>query len=71
MANAQVTSAHVLSDALRQQITARIKAAASVQQVILNEVVDQSVIGGLKIDTAAHSWDKTLRRKLTQIREAV
>lgn len=71
MANAQVTSARALSETLRKQINAHIKAAAKVQQVILNEVVDESVIGGLKIDTAAHSWDKTLRRKLTQIREAV
>jgi F0F1-type ATP synthase delta subunit len=69
MANAQVTSARALSDALRKQVTTHIKTAAKVQQVILNEVVDQSVIGGLKIDTAIHSWDKTLRRKLTQIRE--
>jgi F0F1-type ATP synthase delta subunit len=71
IANAQVTSARALSDALRKQISAHIKAAASVEQVILNENIDESVIGGVRIDTAAHSWDKTLRRKLIQIREAV
>jgi F0F1-type ATP synthase delta subunit len=71
IANAQVTSARTLSDTLRKQISAHIKASAKVQQVLLDEIVDKSVIGGFKIDTAAHSWDKTLRRKLTQIREAV
>jgi F0F1-type ATP synthase delta subunit len=71
IANAQVTSARILSDALRKQISAHIKSAAKVQQVLLDEIVDKSVIGGLKIDTAAHSWDKTLRRKLIQIREAI
>jgi F0F1-type ATP synthase delta subunit len=71
IANAQVTSARTLSEALRKQITAHIKAAAGVSEVILNEIIDESVIGGVKIDTAAHSWDKTLRRKLIQIREAV
>ena len=71
IANAQVTSARALSDALRRQITAHIKAAAKVSEVILNETIDETVIGGVKIDTAAHSWDKTLRRKLIQIREAI
>jgi F0F1-type ATP synthase delta subunit len=71
IANAQVTSARALSETLRKQIRAHIKTAAKVSEVILNETIDESVIGGVKIDTAAHSWDKTLRRKLIQIREAV
>lgn len=68
-ANATVVSAHSLSDELRKSISAHIKKAADVNEVIINEVTDPSVLGGVRIDTAAHSWDKTLRRKLTEIKE--
>lgn len=68
-ANAQVISARTISDRLRKDIEAHIKKAAAVKQVIINETVDPSVLGGIRIDTAAHSWDKTLGRKLTEIKE--
>ena len=67
--NAQVISARALTDTLRKQITSHIKKATKVDGVILNEQIDESVIGGVRIDTAAHSWDKTLKRKLIQIQE--
>jgi F0F1-type ATP synthase delta subunit len=70
-ANAHITSAHSLSQQLRKQIEAHVKKTAAVELVILNETIDESVIGGLRIDTAAHSWDETIRRKLTDIREVV
>jgi len=68
-ANAAVVSAHTLSEELRKSIAAHIKKAADVKEVIINETVDPSVLGGVRIDTAAHSWDKTLRQKLTEIKE--
>ena len=71
VANAQVTSAHSLSQHLHSQIVAHIKKAAAVEQVIINQQIDESVIGGVRIETAAHSWDKTLSRKLTDIREVI
>jgi F0F1-type ATP synthase delta subunit len=69
VASAQVTTARGLSQDLRRQITAHVKKAAKVDQVIIDENIDPSVIGGLRIDTAAHSWDKTIKRQLTDIRE--
>jgi len=71
IANASITSAYELRQQLRSQIESFVKKAAKVDQVIINQNIDKSVIGGLRIDTAAHSWDKTLRRKLTEIREVV
>ncbi len=70
-ANAQVTIAHSLSQQLHREIIAHIKKAAGVEQVIINQHIDKSVIGGVRIDTAVHSWDKTLSRKLTDIREVI
>jgi F0F1-type ATP synthase delta subunit len=71
VANATVTTAHDLSEQLRKEISSFIKKSAKVEQVIINESIDESVIGGVRIDTAAHSWDKTLGRKLTEIREVL
>ena len=51
--------------------TAQVKKSAKVEQVIISEQIDKSVIGGVRIDTAAHSWDKTLSRKLTDIQEVI
>jgi F-type H+-transporting ATPase subunit delta len=71
LANAEVTSARQLSEAIRKQIVVHVKKAAKVETVVVSQTIDRSVIGGLRIDTAAHSWDKTVRRKLTDIRETV
>ena len=70
-ANATLTSAHEIGEQLRKQVSAFIKKSAGVSDVIINEEIDESLIGGMRIDTAAHSWDKTLRRKLTEVREVV
>jgi len=69
--NITVTSAHLLGEQLRKQISAFVKKSAGVQEVIISEQIDESIIGGVRIDTAAHSWDKTLRRKLTEVQEVV
>jgi F0F1-type ATP synthase delta subunit len=68
-ANATIVSAHTLSEQLRKDITAHVKKAAGVKEVIINQTVDPSVLGGVRIETAAHSWDKTLSRILTEIKE--
>jgi F-type H+-transporting ATPase subunit delta len=71
VANATVTSAHAIGEQLARQISGFIKKSAGVQDVIISEQIDESLIGGVRIDTAAHSWDKTLRRKLTEVQEVV
>jgi len=69
IANATVTAAHQLSALLQKEVSAFVKKSAKVRQVIISQNIDRSVIGGVRIETAAHSWDKTLSRKLTDIRE--
>lgn len=63
-----VTSAERLPAALKRQLTARVKTAAKVKQVIINEEVDADVIGGVKVETAVHSWDETLTGRLAEIK---
>jgi F0F1-type ATP synthase delta subunit len=68
LANAKVTSAHRLAPKLREQLLAAIKQAAKVATVEMQEVTDASVLGGLRIETAAHSWDETIARRLNDLR---
>jgi F0F1-type ATP synthase delta subunit len=70
LANVQVTSATELSESLRQEIASFIKQAAKVNKVTLNENINESVIGGVRIETAARTWDETIAKQLTEIRES-
>jgi len=67
---ATVTSARHLSPKLRQEITEAVRQAAAVETAKLEEEVDQTVLGGLRIETAAHSWDDTIIRRLNDLRGA-
>jgi F0F1-type ATP synthase delta subunit len=55
---------------LRQELSKFIKQAAKVNNVALQEEVDESVIGGIKVETAKHAWDYTIAKQLRDIREA-
>jgi F0F1-type ATP synthase delta subunit len=70
VAIANITSASNISDELRDQIIKFIKETAKVDKVTLDENVDKSVLGGVRIETAVHAWDKTISKKLADIRES-
>ncbi len=70
LAAATVTTAGQLSASLRSEIVSLVKKIAQVQQVILSEQVDKSIIGGVRIETAERSWDKTVIGQLNKLREA-
>jgi F0F1-type ATP synthase delta subunit len=70
IASANITSVTPLSESLRNNLAIFIKDAAKVDEVNLQETIDKSVLGGVKIETAIHSWDKTVATKLRNIREA-
>jgi F0F1-type ATP synthase delta subunit len=70
VASANIVTATQISNEIRESITKFIKDAAKVDKVSLQENIDKSVLGGVKIETAVHAWDKTLAAKLRNIREA-
>ena len=65
---ASVTAVNSLSSSLHKELSSQIKKLSRVRDVIINEQIDKSVIGGLRINTAKHSWDKTIMRKLADIK---
>lgn len=71
VAHAKVTTATPLTDQLRGQLKAQLKKAVVVKNVILEEEIDKAVIGGIRIETANHTWDKTIARRLNDIKGGV
>ena len=63
---ARVTTAHPLTDALRREISKLVGG----DKVHLDEIVDSTVIGGVRIDTPGKSLDATIERKLLALRQA-
>ncbi|MGB4800231.1 MAG: F0F1 ATP synthase subunit delta [Candidatus Saccharimonadales bacterium] len=63
---ATVTSARPLTTTLRDAV----KAQAGDEEVYLREVVDPSVIGGVRVQTPDASYDGTVQHKLQALRAA-
>ena len=71
MANAKITSAHPLPESFMKQLMGEIKKITGVKEVIVNQEIDKAVLGGFKIETANHAWDKTTAKLLRTIKETV
>jgi F0F1-type ATP synthase delta subunit len=67
---ANVSSASSLSKNLEAEIRKFITTQTKVANVTIDESVDSGLIGGVRIETARRSWDETIKRRLTDIREA-
>jgi F-type H+-transporting ATPase subunit delta len=70
-ADANITSAVPLTESLRAQISKIIKEKTGVKDVNLQENIDETVLGGVKIETATHTWDKTIARQLAELKESL
>ncbi len=62
-----VTSAHSLSGVQKKEIEAIFSGKA--KNVILNEIIDPHVIGGVKVESNAERLDLTIRRRLQRLKE--
>ena len=71
LARARVTSAYPLSYNLLEMLSSQVKKLAQVETVEILTRLDKQVLGGIRIETANHAWDKTVKKQLDSIREAV
>lgn len=69
LAVGRVTTIHPLTEELGAALKAQIKTATKVREVLLEEQIDKSVIGGIRVETASRVWDDTLSRKLNRLKE--
>ena len=60
-----VTSAFDLSAETKKAIEKYVKQQTGAKEVLLDHVVEPSVLGGIKINTPGHELDATVRRNLT------
>jgi ATP synthase F1 delta subunit len=65
----KVTSAQPLSATAEKSLLAQLQKLTKATDVSLENNVDKSVLGGLRIETANHIWDQTISRKLAELRE--
>lgn len=61
---ADVTSAHPLTDLLRQEITTKVDGG----RLQLRETIDESVLGGIRIDLPGRRFDGTIARRLNGLK---
>lgn len=71
IANAIVTTATPLPGGLRTELRAQIEKAAKVNRAVIDEEISKDVIGGFKVETANHTWDKTIARRLADIKGGI
>ncbi|WP_369412852.1 ATP synthase F1 subunit delta [Neoroseomonas alba] len=67
---AEVTTAHLLSDTQRAQITARLT-EAGYSNVRLAESVDASILGGLIVRIGSRLYDNSIKSKLQRLQYAM
>ncbi|HLO90677.1 MAG: ATP synthase F1 subunit delta [Chloroflexota bacterium] len=65
---AQVTSASVLDESLRNQLTDLLKSQTQ-SEIILEEVVDPGIIGGLIVKIEGEKFDDSIKRKIVALKQ--
>lgn len=67
VAKARATVVYPLEAKLKAKLAEVVKKATGAKQVVLVEQLDKDMLGGIRIETANHTWDKTARRELELI----
>jgi F-type H+-transporting ATPase subunit delta len=68
---ATVTSAFPISPAVKRSIKTVIMSQHNADNIVINEVIDPSVVGGLRIETAEQQLDTTVRSKLNRLKSTI
>ncbi len=63
---ARVTTARPLTDDMR----AAVRKTVAAERLEIDEIIDPSVIGGIRIETPDAAFDGTIKRKLTALMQA-
>lgn len=71
VARAVVSTAYPLNASQESKLETALKRAVAVDKILIDKIVDPSLLGGVKIQTANRQWDNTVRNRLKAIKEAV
>ena len=64
-----VSTVSPLTKGLATALRAQLKRATKAREVLLDEQVDKSVLGGLRVETSVNVWDLSVSRELAKLRE--
>lgn len=67
---ARLTTAREVTKLLEGEFMKAVKSSTGTNKVQLEAVIDPRIIGGYKLETATKAWDMTIKKKLTQLKEA-
>ncbi len=65
---ATTTSVHPLTEKLKKEVQAIVLKRTKAKQVVINEQLDPTVLGGIKINAPDMELDLTLKAKLTKLK---
>ncbi len=68
---ATVISAFPLNETLKRDIRSLIAKEQKTEKIIINEVIDPSVLGGIRIETGEQQLDVTVQAKLHRLKRAI
>jgi F-type H+-transporting ATPase subunit delta len=66
----QITSAYKLSDTEIKEFESALKSGMNFSKVTIHNIVDPTLIGGIKLKTNAISIDDSIKSKLRRMRES-
>lgn len=71
LAQVEITSAHALDKKLTDSLIALAKDRTRTSEALVKSRVEPSVIGGFRLETATKVWDKTIKRRLSDIKGGI
>ena len=71
LGTATITTRYPLSADMRSVLQRQIAQATATKSMQLDEKIDPTVIGGVRIATATRSWDFTVRSQLNELRKVL
>jgi len=66
-----ISSANQLTAEIKKSLVAYVRQASGVKDILAEAKVEPDLLGGFKLETANRSWDKTIKKQLTDIKEAI
>ena len=70
LASAKLTTAHEPSQAILSEIEKELKQVTGAKEILLETSLDESLIGGIRLETASRVWDYSVARRLSQLKES-
>jgi len=66
-----ISSANRLATEIKKTLVKYVRQVTGVDNILAQERIEPDLLGGFKLETANRSWDKTVKKQLADIKEAI